>query len=242
MTLFRVIWATAITLTVPAIAFSQPPTRVPQPEPSLRTVFSDLARDVRHLPSSNGGTLSIAIGGILSSSLHPLDDEVAGWDPSAAYKPGRLMGNPVVLSTGTLLIYGVGAWADSHRTTHVAADALRAQLLSLGLAYSLKYTVRRERPDETTRDSFPSGHAAQSFATATVVARHFGAKWGVPAFGAAGFISASRLNQQRHFLSDVVFGAGLGIGVGWNGMRPESRWSVTPAVSRSSVAVRIERR
>jgi hypothetical protein len=49
---------------------------------------------------------------------------------------------------------------------------------------------------------------------ATVAEYHFGPKIGIPAYLAAGFIGASRLQSNKHYLSDVVAGAALGYIVG----------------------------
>jgi membrane-associated phospholipid phosphatase len=82
---------------------------------------------------------------------------------------------------------------------------------------------------EDGRRSFPSGHAATSFALATYASLLTGGQlvWGgsaTPArrvtgialqtvmLGAAGFVAASRLDDGRHHMSDVVAGAALGIG------------------------------
>jgi membrane-associated phospholipid phosphatase len=236
--IISVIAATA--LAVPPAAYSQDAATAPATGPSLKSLLPDLAADVKRLPS-NPGNISIAIGGILSTSVHPLDDNFAEWDSNAGFTSGTWIGNPFVLAAGTLAAYGVGHWNDQPRVKYVAADLLRAQLLSLGITYSLKYTVRRERPDESSRDSFPSGHAAQTFASATVLARRFGARAAWPAYGAAAFVSLSRVNQQRHFLSDMVFGTGLGIAVGWNTTRGPSNWAIAPDVSRERMAITFSR-
>jgi membrane-associated phospholipid phosphatase len=104
--------------------------------------------------------------------------------------------------------------------------------ISIAVGSGTKYAVGRERPDQSSSDSFPSGHAAQSFASAKVIARHFGVGAAWPPFGAATFVSLSRLNQHRHFLSDVVFGAGLGVAVGWTASGHAAAWRLTPSVSR----------
>jgi membrane-associated phospholipid phosphatase len=241
MTRFPVVApAVALALVVPTLAFPQAHTPAPPQEPSLRTFFSDLAGDVRRLPS-NAGAISVAAGGILSTSVSALDDDLALWDATGAFEAGTLAGNSLVLAAGTLAVYGAGHWSGHARVSHVAIDVLRAQVLSLGIAYGLKYTARRERPDQTSSDSFPSGHSAQTFASATVLARHLGPAAAVPAFGAAGFVAMSRVNQRRHYLTDVMFGAGLGIAVGWTGTRRVGSWQVTPSLSPSRAAVVISR-
>ena len=53
-----------------------------------------------------------------------------------------------------------------------------------------------------------------TFATATVLQRDLGWKVGVPAYGLATYVAASRIQDKRHFLSDVTFGAAIGIVAG----------------------------
>ena len=70
--------------------------------------------------------------------------------------------------------------------------------------------ARRNRP-EGSGYSFPSGHTTVSFASATVLHQYFGWKIGAPAYAAAAYVAASRVQMKRHYLSDVAFGAALGI-------------------------------
>jgi membrane-associated phospholipid phosphatase len=111
----------------------------------------------------------------------------------------------------------------------VGSELLRAQLLAQTISGAIKVTVNRTRPDGTNL-SFPSGHAAVSFASATVLHRQFGWKAGVPAFALATYIGASRIQSKRHYLSDVAFGAAIGIASGRTITigKGETRFSVTP--------------
>ena len=77
-----------------------------------------------------------------------------------------------------------------------------------------EYTVRRDRPTGECC-AFPSGHAASAFSSAAVFERHFGERGSWWALTAASYVAASRLVDNRHFFSDVVFGAALGEAVGW---------------------------
>jgi membrane-associated phospholipid phosphatase len=239
MTTFLVSFTVALTLAIPTSVFSQATTTAPPAEPSLRTFFPDLVDDVRRLPSNPAG-VSIAIGGILSTSLSPLDQDLTGWKPEGVFSIGTPL-NSVVLAAGTLATYGVAHWVKSERVKHVTVDVLRTQVLSLVLTYGLKYAVSRERPDGSSNDSFPSGHAATTFASATVLARHLGSNATWPALVIASFVSMSRVNQHRHYLSDVVFGAGLGIAVGWNSLHRDSDWTVTPGFSPSGMTIQVAR-
>ena len=65
------------------------------------------------------------------------------------------------------------------------------------------------------RDSFPSGHATQAFAVATVIAEHYEQPWvKVASYTLASAVAYSRLNSNSHWASDVVAGAAIGIFVG----------------------------
>jgi hypothetical protein len=88
---------------------------------------------------------------------------------------------------------------------------MRAQFVSQMWVQALKFSTQRTRPDESDDLSFPSGHSASSFATAAVLHRHFGWKVGIPAFVVAGYVATARVHDNRHYLSDVVFGAAMGI-------------------------------
>jgi len=70
-----------------------------------------------------------------------------------------------------------------------------------------------------------------TFASATVLQRNLGWKAGIPAYAVAGYVAASRIQVRRHFLSDVTFGAALGITAGRAVTigRGDHRFAVAPA-------------
>jgi hypothetical protein len=86
--------------------------------------------------------------------------------------------------------------------------------------------------------SFPSGHSASSFATAAVLQRHFGWKVGVPAYVIAGYVATARVHDNRHYLSDVVFGAAMGI-AGERTVMRAGRYTVrvTPAAGQKAASL-----
>ena len=110
---------------------------------------------------------------------------------------------------GRLGRYVVGRWRQYPKAAHAGMDLLRAQIIAETLTQGIKVSVRRERPDGT-RFAFPSGHASVTVATAAVVERHFGLIWSLPLYGTAAYVAGSRLHDNRHWLSDVVFGAAVG--------------------------------
>jgi membrane-associated phospholipid phosphatase len=101
---------------------------------------------------------------------------------------------------------------------------------------ALKAIVQRERPDHSNNQSFPSGHASNAFACASVIAHHYGDKLGIPSYVVATYIAGSRLASHKHFLSDVVAGAVFGYGVGRavyrRNSRPPEAGAVDPGATR----------
>ena len=83
------------------------------------------------------------------------------------------------------------------------------------LVNSIKYTSREMRPDGSTRNSWPSGHTATSFVGATILHKEYGLTHS-PWYSVAGYSIATatgimRVLNNRHWVSDVLSGAGIGI-------------------------------
>jgi hypothetical protein len=70
-----------------------------------------------------------------------------------------------------------------------------------------------------------------TFATASVLERHLGYRGAWPTFAIAAYVAASRLHDDRHFLSDVLFGGALGMATGWTvvGRHGRSGYALMPA-------------
>lgn len=91
--------------------------------------------------------------------------------------------------------------------------------IETGLAYAflaasglvMKKVINAPRPDGTNDESFPSGHACLSFTGAELVRMEYGWGWGAGAYVVATAVAGMRLYNDRHWLSDVLAGAGLGI-------------------------------
>jgi membrane-associated phospholipid phosphatase len=107
-----------------------------------------------------------------------------------------------------------GRFAPEGRFRSMTYDFMQAAIVNLGYTEILKYSVKRERPDGSDSLSFPSGHTSTAFSLATVAEQHYGWKVGVPAYALASCIGLTRIEQDRHHLSDVVAGATIGVIVG----------------------------
>ena len=193
------------------------------PGPSL---LADIGDDFRRFFTTRDTYLALGLGFGASMSLKPLDDNLAGsWFNSElpanedqtldrVFESGEMLGGTMVQMGGAALTYGLGRLAGHDGAAGLGRDLIRAQLLTQAVTQAGKYTVRRLRPDGTSRTSFPSGHASSSFATAAVLQRRYGWKVGGPALAVASYVAASRLSESRHYLSDVTFGAVIGLTAG----------------------------
>jgi membrane-associated phospholipid phosphatase len=147
---------------------------------------------------------------------HIWDDDLAGELETNvrlndAFGPGKTYGAFTVQTVIGIGLYAGGRMGNKGRLAQTGGDIMRGQILSQVYVQGLKYTVQRERPDKSNHHSFPSGHSASVFATAGVLQRNYGWKVGVPGYAVASYVAASRVHDNRHYLSDVIFGAALGI-------------------------------
>ena len=96
-------------------------------------------------------------------------------------------------------------------------------LASMGMTYGImaalvngiKYTSKELRPDGSSRNSWPSGHTATSFAGATILHKEYGltrSPWySVAGYGVATATGVMRVLNNRHWVSDILSGAGIGV-------------------------------
>lgn len=142
---------------------------------------------------------------------------------------------------GAFATYGLGKLLHHQGVANLGRDLVRAQVVTQSLTLGMKVLVGRERPDASNQASFPSGHASGTFATATVLQRHYGWKVGVPAYAVAGYVATSRLTEGRHYLSDVVFGATVGILVGRTVTLElaNARFAVSPTLAPGGAGIQL---
>jgi len=209
---------------------------------SLGSVVASIGRDLLHL-SSKSTAWTLGVGGALALASMPADRNLTRTAQSSAaldrvFEGGELLGSGWVQAGGAAGTFLAGHITRNRRVQTLGADLMRAQAVNTLLTKGVKVAVGRLRPDGS-RFSFPSGHASASFATAAVLQRHFGWKAGAPAYAAAAYVAASRLQENKHYASDVIFGAAVGIVAGRTVTvgRGPARFAVSPAVARGRVGV-----
>ncbi|MHB8799600.1 MAG: phosphatase PAP2 family protein [Thermoanaerobaculia bacterium] len=208
----------------------------------------------------SGATAGLAA---LSVADEPLSDAVREKGPSFGFVGevvGELGGGGSIVLLGGF--YLAGAIGKNTKAKNVCLDGLVASLIADGMVTPLVSTlVGRDRPTEERGAfsfhpfegrSFPSGHATQAFAVASVIATSYDQLWvKATAYGAATLTAYGRLRRGKHFLTDVVAGAAIGTLVGRSVVRfnrklrsgerePErtaARLTVVPVVSTGTYGV-----
>jgi hypothetical protein len=182
--------------------------------PGANARLSGLPRRVVHDLARLGTMPSIAVlgaGGAAAAAVHPADDALT---PSSSSSPalhaGATVGGTPVQFGIAAAVYGVGLAVHRAGAAEFGSALLEGQIVQSVLSQGIKHAVGRTRPDGG-HNSFPSGHTASTFVTADAVLRRFGWRAGAAAYAAAVYVGASRVAERQHYLSDVVFGAAVGI-------------------------------
>jgi len=213
----------------------QPPAAVGEAQAAKPTrgffsaLFHNLGDDVKHMPRMNS-VYWLAGGAALAAIVHPEDHKVnarlVNSTTNSLWIPGKVIGGLPTILGASFATYMIGRSEHMNRLQHLGMDEIEAAMLSEGIVEGAKQIGRRDRPlnadgSKQTGFSFPSGHSATTFAAATVLQQHLGYKAGVPTYLIASYVAASRLHDNRHFASDVIFGAATGIVIGrsvtWHG-------------------------
>lgn len=95
----------------------------------------------------------------------------------------------------------------------LVSDAFSAIIMST-VVWQLKVSTQVTRPDGSNNHSFPSGHTATAFMTATMMSKEYGGRcpwYSVGAYSVATVTGLMRMANNKHWLSDVLAGAGFGI-------------------------------
>ncbi len=211
-------WLALLLLAGPAVAPASP---LAAQSDSIATLGQDRTPTIRWWHGA------IALGGI--SALMLLDEPVqryaqhnngTGADNVASVV--RHFGQPEVYGTVTLGLAAVGLVSRNSRLTGAAKRIGASLLLAGGTTLAAKEAFGRPRPEQSLdadgfvpfsgQVSMPSGHSAMAFALATSLSDEIHRPWAtVGLYGMATAVGWSRINDNRHWLSDVAAGALVGI-------------------------------
>lgn len=195
-------------------AFAQVDTLSPITPPLRRSPF---VRDMERITSSRAYRITyigvpLVVAGLVVQERdrgfrHLRNDYVPSfrlhYDDYLQYAPAALM---LGLKIGG--VRGRSSWGRM-----LVSDAFSVALMA-GAVNSLKYTCRMPRPDGSNNKSFPSGHTATAFMAATMLHKEYGGRspwYSIAGYSMATVTGVSRMLNNKHWLSDVLVGAGIGI-------------------------------
>ncbi len=221
---------------LPAVLMSAIPARAQQVL-SAPAIPATGPADSLHAPRRLLRSEDWLLGGIMLGTLATTQLDVESFDESLTphSAEGKSIGRRIPRTLGSLPVAGgvaagtylAGAIAASPRVRRVGVHGLEALAVNYVLTSVVKVGVGRSRPDtggdgddlhwiafSSANWSFPSGHTSTMFALATVFSSelHDEAPW-VPfvAYPLAAWTGVSRVLDKRHWATDVVAGAALGI-------------------------------
>jgi PAP2 superfamily len=206
---------------------------------SWHQLFGATLASLRRVPSHESFGIA-GVGSIAAIGAHAVDRNVTrsftGSTLDEGLEPGAVLGGSPLQFGAAFGAYAIGRALDRPCLSSLGADLIQAQVVAETLTTAIKHASRRDRPDGS-RLSFPSGHTSVTFASATILQRRLGWKAGVPAYAVASYVAASRVEMKRHYLSDVVFGAAVGIIAGRSVRVGGQQWIVTPMTTPDSNGV-----
>ena len=196
-----------------------------------------------------------AIGGVSATALcFAVDEDVQYWSQtnqsrtanSIATYAGEPLGNSLYVVGGSLAVYLSGKVFHNEKVSDPALTVFKATLIAGGASGLVKFLTHRARPDEnvppdafdwkgpsfsTENLSFISAHSATAFAFAASISTYYKDRaWvAMVSYPLAAVTAWSRVYENRHWLSDVVGGALLGVFIGKTVAEPEKyQWSAGP--------------
>lgn len=98
-----------------------------------------------------------------------------------------------------------------HSLKERVAVAATSHAIMVALGSGLKNIVHEQRPNLSNNHSFPSGHTTMAFTGAELMRIEYGANTGLAGYAVATSVALMRLYNNKHWLNDVVMGAGIGI-------------------------------
>jgi len=222
------------------------PAGAPQEDTSLAHFPGALVDDIAALPTLEN--LWWLVGGTaLTLGVYQFEDPERAaealdrgvWDALSDF--GNIWGDVRVQAPLALGAWGVGTWAHKPDLAELGFDLSRGLLLTYAVVGLMKPVFDRTRPNGD-RYSFPSGHTAAAFTTAGVVTRRYGGWAGAITIGLGVMTGMGRMEDLKHYASDVVAGATIGWIIGRTAAREDPTegiaWRLVPAGRGLAVVAR----
>ncbi len=202
-------WALIFLLTISLKSIAEPLTNDTEAEAKggeYGGFFQSKAFDMLHI-----GVPLVAVG----LAFKPANDEFKALRDDNIYGAHTHVDDYLQYAPAALMLGLKSAGVESRSSwgRMLTADAISVAVMTLSVN-ALKYSISTKRPDTSADNSFPSGHTATAFMTATMLHKEYGAQsywYSVAAYSAATATGIMRMVNNRHWISDVMVGAGIGI-------------------------------
>ena len=172
---------------------------------SLENVYSGIRAKSLIMPS-----LMIVSGGLLSYS------NIRKWptEQLQSINNGQRTECDNYLQFMPHLLYTMGGELGLHAKNHIVTRSISlvtSSILSFGISRLIKHYTWENRPGNNGTNSFPSGHTATAFTGAELARIEYGKTVGIVSYCIAGTVGILRLSNNKHWVNDVIAGAGIGI-------------------------------
>jgi membrane-associated phospholipid phosphatase len=203
------------------LAAGQPALVAAQSLDSLPAARVDPAHTIRwwHVAAAAGGLSTLML---LDHPVQRFAQHNNGAGADNVAKVARRFGQPEVYGTVTLGLLATGLATHRPEVTRAGGRLAASLLLAGGAVQAGKLLFGRPRPEQSLdadgyspfsgQAAMPSGHSAMAFALATSLSDDIHRPWAtVGLYGVATATAWSRVNDNRHWFSDVAAGALVGI-------------------------------
>ncbi|MEK7798234.1 MAG: phosphatase PAP2 family protein, partial [Acidobacteriota bacterium] len=238
----------------------------PPPRRALREACRTFAADGRYLitfparASVKGAWLTAGVAAATALAINR-DEEVRAHVLEADGRTARRvatklepLGRYEVEAAALGTLYLIGRRTGDARLVSTAATAFESYLWAGIITSVSKGAFGRERPGLGSEEGrffagdtiFPSGHTTRSFAIAAVLAERHGRRPALIAYPVAALIGLSTVEEDRHWVSDIIAGAGLGLAIG-KGIAarhpaaapgaPRAAWQVVPRPGGTTIRI-----
>lgn len=128
------------------------------------------------------------------------------------------------------------------KDTEGSMQFVKSFIANQAVTQGLKYTIHKDRPDDSDDHSFPSGHTSTTFQAAAFTHKRYGWKYSIPAYLGAAFTGYSRVDADKHYVEDVLAGAVIGTISSFYFTEPYKGVTVTPVASRDYLGITLTAR
>ena len=195
-----------------------------------KRIHLDLWDDTKRVYGNATNVVILVTAGGASLALRPeVDDDIEDYyrDHHTLSEGWRdtfgVLGNPGFHFAMAGAWYLAGQQVQDAKTYEVGKTLFSALIINGVSTSFLKVCASTDGPNDEPH-AWPSGHTSSAVTVAAVMYESYGPLVGVPLYGVAGMVGLARLDDREHHLSDVVFGAAMGMVIGHtvaSGRRPQ---------------------